>query len=51
MTTDVRTEAVEQKIHLLRELFEDAPPVGRTALENVLSRLSSDASQAPPPPV
>lgn len=34
-----------------RELFADAPEVGRTALEKVLSRLAWDASQALPPPV
>lgn len=42
---------VEQKISKLRELFADAPELGKRALENVLSRLSSDASQKPPPPV
>jgi hypothetical protein len=58
MTTDTSTATapgqariVEEKIRQLRELFADAPEVGRTALENVLSRLASDASQAPPPPV
>ena len=53
MTTETlaATESVEQKINKLRELFADAPEVGKTALENVLSRLASDASQAPPPPV
>ncbi len=58
MTTDVPAEpradqarTVEEKIALLRRLFADAPEVGRTALENVLNRLSSDASQKPPPPV
>jgi hypothetical protein len=56
MATEVRTgpetEApVKEKIEQLRELFADAPEVGKKALENVLSRLSSDASQTPPPPV
>jgi hypothetical protein len=58
MTTDTSTATapeqdriVEEKISQLRELFADAPEVGRTALEKVLSRLASDASQAPPPPV
>ena len=53
MTTETlaATESVEQKINKLRELFADAPEVGKKALENVLSRLASDASQAPPPPV
>ena len=41
----------ETKIEQLRQLFADAPEVGKTALENVLSRLASDASKAPPPPV
>jgi hypothetical protein len=44
-------DQVADKIQQLRELFADAPEVGRTALENVLQRLASDASQAPPPPV
>jgi hypothetical protein len=41
---------IEQKIRQLRELFADAPEVGKTALENVLGALTSDAS-APPPPM
>lgn len=40
---------IEQKIQRLRELFADAPEVGKTALENVLQRLTSDASETPPP--
>ena len=58
MTSDVPAETrpdqartVEEKIALLRKLFADAPEVGRTALDNVLSRLESQASQKPPPPV
>jgi hypothetical protein len=58
MTTDVPAQSrpdhaarVEEKIEMLRRLFADAPEVGRTALENVLSRLASDASRKPPPPV
>jgi hypothetical protein len=57
MATDIRTAngseqlTVDEKVSRLRELFADAPGVGRTALENVLQRLASDASQAPPPPV
>lgn len=58
MTTDISAETspdqvrtVEEKIALLRKLFADAPEVGRTALENVLGRLASDASRKPPPPV
>jgi hypothetical protein len=55
MTTDVqeaaRDEAVEEKIKQLRELFADAPEVGRQALENALKDLTSQASQEPPPPI
>src|SRR4029079_615453 len=58
MTTEAAADAgperdltVEEKIQQLRELFADAPEVGKTALENVLKRLASDASKAPPPPV
>jgi hypothetical protein len=58
MATDVHGAArpaqdptVEEKIAQLRELFADAPEVGKTALENVLKDLTSQASQTPPPPV
>jgi len=56
-TTDAPTTAsdqevtVDSKIEMLRNLFADAPEVGKKALESVLSRLASDASQKPPPPV
>jgi hypothetical protein len=42
---------VEQKIEQLRELFANAPEVGKTALENVLQELTSQAADTPPPPV
>ena len=54
MTTDTSAAATmtaAEKISQLRELFADAPEVGKKALETVLSRLASDASTAPPPPV
>jgi hypothetical protein len=50
-TTGSEELTVEQKIGHMRELFADAPEVGRKALDNVLQRLASDASKAPPPPV
>ena len=58
MTTEVHTDAptdqnttTEEQLKHLRELFEDAPEVGRTALENVLEKLKSQATSEPPPPV
>lgn len=42
---------VKQQIQHLRELFADAPEVGKKALDNVLNELESQASQTPPPPV
>lgn len=43
--------AAEKKIQQLRELFADAPELGKKALENVLHELKSDASETPPPPI
>jgi hypothetical protein len=51
MTTDVQDQTVEEQIEHLRELFADAPEVGKKAFENVLKELASQASQEPPPPV
>ena len=41
----------EEQIAHLRELFEDAPEVGKQALETVLNDLTNQAEQEPPPPV
>ena len=35
----------------LRELFVDAPELGKKALENVLREILTDVAQTPPPPV
>ncbi len=40
-----------QKVKQLQELFADAPQVGKTALENALRELKSQASETLPPPV
>jgi hypothetical protein len=40
---------VEKKIQMLRELFADAPELGKKALENSLRELKSQASDPPPP--
>lgn len=42
---------VQEKIQQLRELFADAPEVGKKALENVLKELTSQAADKPPQPV
>jgi hypothetical protein len=57
MTRDVGTTqteedaSVEEKLEQIRSLFAGAPEVGKTALENVLQELASQASKKPPPPV
>ena len=58
MTTEIpaetradQTQTAQEKIEMLRKLFADAPEVGKTALENVLGELTSQASQTPPPPI
>jgi hypothetical protein len=50
-TRPEETQAVEHRIQQLRELFADAPQLGKTALENALRELKSQASETPPPPV
>ncbi len=39
----------EQKIQQLRDLFADAPQLGKTALENVLREIREDVSDPPKP--
>jgi hypothetical protein len=39
----------EEKLQQLRELFADAPELGKKALENVLRELTSQVSEPPPP--
>jgi hypothetical protein len=43
-----RDEAVEKKIQQFRELFADAPEIGKKALENALHELKSQTSDLPP---
>jgi hypothetical protein len=50
--TPIRPEqdhTVEDKIRQFRELFADAPELGKKALENALHELKSQASDPPPP--
>ena len=39
----------QKKIQELRDLFADATPVGKAALENVLRELTTQVSEPPPP--
>ena len=50
-TDTERARRGKEKIQQLRELFADAPELGRKALDNVLHELTAQASQAPPLPV
>jgi hypothetical protein len=43
--------SAEQKIKKLRELFADAPEVGKIALENVLREVTSHVREDPPPAI
>jgi hypothetical protein len=43
--------STEEQIEQLRELFKDAPEVGKQALENVLRDLTNQAEEEPPPSV
>ena len=42
-------QTVEKKIQQFRELFADAPEIGKKALENALHELRSQTSDLPPP--
>ena len=46
-----RTRKGKEKIQQLRELFADAPELGRKALDNVIELLTSQASHAAPSPL
>lgn len=50
-TRPERELTAEEKIQQLRELFTDAPELGKKALENVLGELTSQVSETPPPPM
>ena len=51
MATIENTPAADDKIARMRELFADAPEVGKAALENVIGDLTKDSAEAPPNPV
>jgi hypothetical protein len=41
----------EEQVERLRQLFADAPEVGKKAFDNVLNALKAQATDEPPPPV
>ena len=47
-TASSQDHTIEKKIQQFRELFADAPEVGKTALENALHELKSQTSDLPP---
>ena len=50
-TARAQDQSAEEKIQHFRELFADASPLGKKALESVLHDLTLQVSQTPPPPV
>src|SRR5262249_49161467 len=48
VTSSKPSADAQHKVQKLRELFADAPEVGRTAVENVLHDLASQVSVKPP---
>jgi hypothetical protein len=51
MTPTEAERAGKEKIKQLRELFADAPELGRKALDNVIQLLTEQATQPPPAPL
>jgi hypothetical protein len=50
VTTSAHDETVD-KVQTLRELFADAPELGKKALENALREIAMQVSEAPPPAI
>ena len=48
-TGEEHGQAVEKKIQQFRDLFADAPELGKKAIENALQELRSQTSDLPPP--
>jgi hypothetical protein len=46
-----KEQAGAEKVRQLRELFADAPELGKKALENALREISSQVSETPPPAI
>ena len=50
-TAPAQDQSVEEKVQQLRELFADAPEVGKKALENTLREIRTQVAETPPPPI
>src|SRR5262245_35170559 len=50
-TEPARYMSAEEKIQHMRELYADASPIGKKALENILNELKTQVGQALPQPV
>ena len=48
LTESERTQKGKEKIQQLRDLFADAPELGKKALDNVIQLLTEQATQPPP---
>jgi hypothetical protein len=51
ITTPEQDQSGENKVQKLRELFADAPELGKKALENALREIASQVSETPPPAI
>ena len=49
LTRPEQDQALEKKLQQFRDLFADAPELGKKALENSIATLRSQASDPPPP--
>jgi hypothetical protein len=49
LTKPAQDQSLEKKIQQFREIFADAPELGKRALENALAELRSQTSDLPPP--
>jgi len=49
LTQPEQDQALEKKLQQFRDLFADAPELGKKALENSIATLRSQASDPPPP--
>jgi hypothetical protein len=50
-TTAEQEQAGAKKVQQLRELFADAPELGKKALENALKEIRTQVSETPPPAI